>query len=1002
MVADAGTFDPRGSLWHRWDPHLHAPGTLFNDQFGGDWERYLTTIEQSEPRIHALGVTDYFCIETYREVRRRREAGRLRDVRLLFPNVEMRLDIKTDSGNPFNIHLLFSPEDPDHELHIKRLLNELTFELEGDRKYRCSLSDLAALGRKLGASNVDDQHARRAGATQFKVRLDHIRELFREKWVRRNCLVAVSGGADGLSGLQKDDSFAVVRRNIERFADVIFSSNPKQRDFWLGKLPQFPAEVIERTYRFLKPCLHGSDAHNQIATGAPALDRFCWIKGDLCFETLRQAVIEPESRVSIGAAPPQHTILSAAIASVATAETPWLANDNVQFNPCLVAIVGARGSGKTALAEVLAAGGSARSAGRGASSFLNRAADHLVGATVSLQWADGASAVLPLRPFDDDEWDPPREEVRYLSQHFVERLCSSDDGNIELKQEIERVVFDNTEDRYETNSFEELAELLLDPIRRRRSELQEAIADLTEQVVHEDLLLAQLPTLRKDRDALKKQIEGTQKALAALLPKGNEARVKRLGALETAVLTIQGRVDALRRREKAIQDLTAEAKHVIGVVEPRRWSEMQRRFTAAELTAADWRAFEMKFAGDVDRITQSAATTVQRALSLAVDGDPNVRPEQLQTSPMDSWPLKVVIAQRDQAQKEVGIDRDRQKKYEEQRRLLSQYQTALARSEEQVKHAEGASSRRKEHVDSRRKLYAQVFDEFAKEERVLENLYAPLKQQLADARGALAKLTFVAQRRVNLQKWCAAGERQMDLRSATRFRGYGALRREAEKSLAVAWRTGAAEAVSAAMEAFREELSNDLMSAMAAVPAADRPAAYRELAEWLYDTSHITIEYGIEYEGVGIDRLSPGTKGIVLLLLYLAVDRQDIRPLIIDQPEENLDPNSVFKELVPHFREARERRQVIIVTHNANLVVNTDADQVVIATSERRFGAALPTMSYTTGSLESDDIRRAVCKTLEGGERAFLERDRRYRLRWGEELLVTDERTDQSLEVKEQ
>ena len=55
-----------------------------------------------------------------------------------------------------------------------------------------------------------------------------------------------------------------------------------------------------------------------------------------------------------------------------------------------------------------------------------------------------------------------------------------------------------------------------------------------------------------------------------------------------------------------------------------------------------------------------------------------------------------------------------------------------------------------------------------------------------------------------------------------------------------------------------------------------------------------------------------------------AVDRQDVRPLIIDQPEENLDPNSVFKELVPHFREARERRQVIIVTHNANLVVNTD------------------------------------------------------------------------------
>ena len=55
---------------HRWDPHLHAPGTLLNDQFGGDWDAYLDRIEKSEPRIEALGVTDYFCcIDTYKEAR---------------------------------------------------------------------------------------------------------------------------------------------------------------------------------------------------------------------------------------------------------------------------------------------------------------------------------------------------------------------------------------------------------------------------------------------------------------------------------------------------------------------------------------------------------------------------------------------------------------------------------------------------------------------------------------------------------------------------------------------------------------------------------------------------------------------------------------------------------------------------------------------------------------------------------------------------------------------
>ena len=57
-----GVYDSKGSVWHRWDPHLHAPGTLLNDQFKGDWEKYLARIEQSQPRIEALGVTDYFCI----------------------------------------------------------------------------------------------------------------------------------------------------------------------------------------------------------------------------------------------------------------------------------------------------------------------------------------------------------------------------------------------------------------------------------------------------------------------------------------------------------------------------------------------------------------------------------------------------------------------------------------------------------------------------------------------------------------------------------------------------------------------------------------------------------------------------------------------------------------------------------------------------------------------------------------------------------------------------
>ncbi len=116
------------------------------------------------------------------------------------------------------------------------------------------------------------------------------------------------------------------------------------------------------------------------------------------------------------------------------------------------------------------------------------------------------------------------------------------------------------------------------------------------------------------------------------------------------------------------------------------------------------------------------------------------------------------------------------------------------------------------------------------------------------------------------------------------------------------------------------------------------------------------------------------------MLLYLALDDADDRPLIIDQPEENLDPKSIFDELVPLFLEAKSKRQVIMITHNANLVVNTDADQVIVARSEPHPPGQLPPIGYVSGGLESEKIREAVCDILEGGEQAFQERARRLRV----------------------
>ena len=145
----------------------------------------------------------------------------------------------------------------------------------------------------------------------------------------------------------------------------------------------------------------------------------------------------------------------------------------------------------------------------------------------------------------------------------------------------------------------------------------------------------------------------------------------------------------------------------------------------------------------------------------------------------------------------------------------------------------------------------------------------------------------------------------------------------------------------------------------------------------MFDVEHIRLNYGLKYNGVDLQKLSPGTKGIVLLILYLGMDTSDTRPLIVDQPDENLDNESIYRLLTSYFKRAKQRRQIILITHNPNLVVNADSEQVIIATCQRRSNG-LPYITYVSGSLENDNIRTDVCRILEGGSTAFERREKIY------------------------
>lgn len=112
----------------------------------------------------------------------------------------------------------------------------------------------------------------------------------------------------------------------------------------------------------------------------------------------------------------------------------------------------------------------------------------------------------------------------------------------------------------------------------------------------------------------------------------------------------------------------------------------------------------------------------------------------------------------------------------------------------------------------------------------------------------------------------------------------------------------------------------------------------------------------------------------MLLIFYLLVDKKR-NPIILDQPEENLDNETIVSLLVPVLNAAKENRQIIMVTHNPNLAVVCDAEQIIFAEFDRK---AMCSITYLAGSIEDPALNQAVVNVLEGTKPAFDNRGNKY------------------------
>jgi len=996
-----------GSIWRRWDLHIHTPASMVNHYGGIDpWDRFLTELSSLPPEMSVVGINDYLFVDGYRRVLEAFRSGRLPNLEAIFPVIELRLtQLAGVEGElrRINYHVIFEQQfDPD--TIEAQFVNGLAVHYQltpGGAPWSGfpTESNLAALGRQIRADMPAERQREhqesdlQLGFSNLAVSLEHIQGVLGHSSLRGRSITAI-GKAEWASLRWTEQSIAT-KKHIINQADVVFTAAESPEAYERGR----HALVQQGVNDHLLDC---SDAHSWL--GSSDKDRlgncWTWINAQPTLEGLRHALTEFDHRVYVGELPTKlqslrlragDHICRVAIrrAEDSLSSAPALFNTELALNPGFVAVVGNKGKGKSALLDAIGLAGDCSteqqftflSKERFRNPSANRAADH----AVELAWCDGA---VVKRRLDShvSATSPPR--VTYLPQRMLDLICSADPGepSTAFSQELEKVLFAHVPpaDRLGTTSLRSLIDARAAAIDGRLGVLRSELSTLNRRIVEtEDL---RKPDRRAGLVEAKEQLTRRLQALEEMEPK-LPAPVPDAGdpALADQIADIRSRHSELDReiRESQLED--ASLARAINLAEQLRTDlgtlknqvETFRQANAPRAEAVDISIDEvLTFELDETPLHEALARYSARRDEVT---------QALSTSSASSF-----VAKRDEAEAEL---REAQDKLELPARLRAEAEArhrSWATACEELRRGSAEQqgieevNRDLEVVDAapgqlaslhsdRAALSQRILTALLEKVSICEELYRPARSFIdGHALAARCQLTFGARLRER-----DLAQRFFDIVSRGKVGTFMGLEEGSAQLRERVERVSFADANSVAgfLIEMDEALHADLRtpSAVAIDPGECLRAghALERLYDLVFGLSYLEPHYSLQYQNTDLDGLSPGEKGTLLLMFYLVVDPGRC-PILLDQPDENLDNQTVKDILVPAIKEASTRRQVIAVTHNPNVAIVADADQVIVAEHQA------DGFSYDCGAIEDGLINKDAVDVLEGTWAAFRNRQDKY------------------------
>lgn len=1005
MTTNQAKFE-RGAEWRRWDLHVHTPASLLGESFSGvSWHDYVNNLEAAvkNHNIAVIGVTDYMTIDGYEKLREIQKDASNQNLKtcLLIPNIEFRCSPATKDGHALNIHMLINVSENDHVERIKKSLRNLKISYKG-QSYGCIRDELIDFARAQNSS-LNDGAAYKFGIEQFKIPYTQIFEwLDSDSWLKLNSVIGIANGKDGISGLPLD-GFAAIRDELLCRSDFVFSGNPNDRLHYLGLKPTVPPQEILRQYNSLKPCFHGSDAHSIDKLFEPDQKRYCWIKADTTFFGLMQTIKEPVERSYIGEIPPKLVEVSGQKSyfidyveiqknSSSSLTEKWLDNVKVPLNTDLVAIIGNKGSGKSALADVIALLGNSRSGSKFSflqkNRFFGKSGDPAKQFSGKLTWLNGTDNTRSLYSETDIS---SVELVRYIPQGRFEDLCNDHiTGKTSLFQtELQNVIFDHTNDELRLGAldFDQLVDLQEGRFRDQLIEYRKELTRINRDI--ENLELQSQPSVKKSLEEL---INIKKRQIDEHIASRPEAKSKPSDQLTEPQQKAASRLDIISETLKSHELITHTNSSAISLIASKRKSAQSIR-ERIRLLERQFSQFETETESDFELLGIKRAEIISLSIKLnaldQLEASLDEEREKLEANKVDTT-VQVQKLLEEQAELQTKLNQP-QLEYQQNVVAIQLWQSKLDELNGAVDLPDSLQglNQRVAQLDDlpnqlvsrkvrRRTLTGDIFDALNAQRNARERLFQPV-QSLIQSNQLIRdeyKLQFQATLGGSSE---ALSSELFDLikQNAGEFSGidesYATVKRLYEQ-FDLSKRDDLLAFVTTLDDTIQKAASknNPDSIGIASILKKDRQAS--TVYDLIYGLSYLEPRYTLLFQDAHIEQLSPGQRGALLLIFYLLVDKGR-NPIILDQPEENLDNETVVSLLVPVLTEAKRKRQIIMVTHNPNLAVVCDAEQVIYAEFDRKDGFKI---SYNAGSIENPTINEHVVNVLEGTKPAFDNRRVKY------------------------